>query len=92
MNQTRPDWNELMEFPCQFTFKIFGEHHDAFAQNMQQLMLAHDPAFEAARMEIKASRNARYLSVSCQVNATSVQHLEEIYQALSEHPMVKMVL
>ncbi len=82
----------LLEFPCEFPLKIFGHQHEAFAQTMLELMLKHDPDFVAERMEMRASRNARFISLTCVITATSKPQLDAIYRELSGHPMVKMVL
>jgi putative lipoic acid-binding regulatory protein len=43
-------------------------------------------------MEMRASREGKYLSLTCVVNATSREQLDELYRELSGHPQVVMVL
>lgn len=63
-----------------------------FAQAVLEIVLRHAPDFDAASMELRASKQARYLSVTCTVRATSRQQLDALYRELCDHPMVVMVL
>lgn len=63
-----------------------------FAQAVLEIVLRHAPDFDAASMEFRASKQARYLSVTCTVRATSRQQLDALYRELCDHPMVVMVL
>ena len=82
----------LIEYPCEFPLKIFGLQQAGFAQAVLEVVNKHDPDFVAASMEMRASRNARYISLTCTVHATSREQLDAIYQELCDHPMVVMVL
>ncbi|MDE2388869.1 MAG: DUF493 domain-containing protein, partial [Betaproteobacteria bacterium] len=50
------------------------------------------PDFDTANMAIKASKNGTYLSLTCTIRATSRSQLDALYQALSSHPLVAVVL
>jgi uncharacterized protein len=82
----------LLEFPCAFPMKIMGRTEDGFAQTVLDIVLRHVPDFDSASMEMRASRKGNYLSLTCVVNATSRQQLDELYRELSAHPQVVMVL
>jgi putative lipoic acid-binding regulatory protein len=82
----------LIEYPCEFPLKIFGRQQAGFAQAVLEVVIKHDPGFVAASMEMRASRNARYISLTCTVHATSREQLDAIYQDLCDHPMVVMAL
>ena len=82
----------LLEFPCSFPMKIVGRTEDGFAQAVLDVVLRHAPDFDSASMEMRASREGRYLSLTCTVNAKSREQLDELYRELSRHPMVTMVL
>jgi putative lipoic acid-binding regulatory protein len=43
-------------------------------------------------MEMRASKTARYVSLTCTIRTTSREQLDAIYQELCDHPMVVMVL
>lgn len=82
----------LLEFPCAFPIKIMGEARDGFADAMLEVVLRHAPDFEAASMEMKASRNGKYLSLTCTILAASQEQLDGLYREISAHPMVAMAL
>ena len=72
--------------------KIMGRTEDGFAQTVLDIVLRHVPDFDSASMEMRASRQGNYLSLTCVVNATSREQLDELYRELSAHPQVVMVL
>jgi putative lipoic acid-binding regulatory protein len=84
--------DSLLEFPCAFPLKIMGRTEDGFAQLVLDIVLRHVPDFDSASMEMRASRQGNYLSLTCVVNATSREQLDELYRELSAHPQVVMVL
>ena len=51
-----------------------------------------DPEFHAGRMEMRPSSGGNYLGLTVIVRATSRAQLDALYQALTSHPMVKVVL
>lgn len=87
---TIPD--SLIEYPCDFPLKIFGQQQPDFAQAVLAVVSRHDPGFVPASMEMRASKNARYVSLTYTIRATSREQLDAIYQELCGHPMVVMVL
>ncbi len=84
--------DSLIEYPSDFPIKILGAMHDSFAQTMLELVLVHDPDFDAAKMEMRPSGKGNYLSITVTIRATSREQLDNLYRALSSHPMVKVVL
>ena len=84
--------DSLIDYPCEFPLKIFGLQQAGFAQAVLEVVSKHDAGFTAASMEMRASKNARYISLTCTINATSREQLDAIYQELCDHPMVAMVL
>ena len=84
--------DSLIEYPCDFPIKIMGAMQDAFAQTMVDVVISHDPEFHAGKLEMRPSTKGNYLSLTVTVRATSRQQLDDLYRALSSHPMVKMVL
>ena len=82
----------LIVYPSDFPIKIMGITQDAFAQTMVELVMLHDPDFHAGKMEMRPSSNGNYLSLTVTVRATSREQLDNLYRALSSHPMVKVVL
>jgi len=84
--------DSLVEYPCEFPLKIFGLQQAGFAQAVLEVVSKHDPGFVAATMGMRASKNARYVSLTCTVHATSREQLDALYQDLCDHPLVVMVL
>ena len=82
----------LLEFPCAFPLKIMGLSSDALAQTVLEVVLRHAPDFDAATMEMRASKGGKYVSLTCTINATSKPQLDALYRELSGHPLVKVVL
>ncbi|MFH1044696.1 MAG: DUF493 domain-containing protein [Pseudomonadota bacterium] len=89
----KPDEPEsLLAFPCDFPMKVMGLTQPGFAQAMLDVVLRHAPDFDAATMEMRNSRQGKYLSLTVTVRATSRAQLDDLYRELCDHPMVKMVL
>lgn len=84
--------DSLIEYPCDFPIKVFGEAQQGFAQAIAAVVLVHAPDFDAATIEMRSSSNAKYLSLTCTIRATSREQLDNLYRDLTSHPMVKMVL
>lgn len=84
--------DSLIEYPCEFPIKVMGHAQDEFAQTVLEIVLHHAPDFDGAAMEMKTSRNGKYLSVTCTVQAISREQLDRLYGELSGHPMIVMVL
>ncbi len=82
----------LIEYPCDFPIKVFGQSQQGFAQAVMEVVLRHDPEFKPASIEMRASKQGRYVSLTCTVRATSREQLDAIYQDLCDHPLVVMVL
>jgi len=82
----------LLAFPCDFPIKIMGETQPGFAQAVLEVVLRHAPDFDAATMEMRNSREGKYLSLTATIRATSREQLDDLYRELCDHPMVKLVL
>lgn len=84
--------DSLIEYPCEFPLKIFGLQQEGFAQAVLEVVNKHDPGYVASSMEMRTSKNARYVSLTCTVRATSREQLDALYQDLCDHPLIVMVL
>lgn len=87
-----PPADSLIEYPCPFPIKIMGRRDDDFAQAVLAVVRRHDPEFDGATMEMRLSKGGAYLSLTCTVTAVSRQQLDALYQDLTDHPLVKIVL
>lgn len=82
----------LLDFPCDFPIKAMGRKTPGFAQAITDIVRRHAPDFDPATVEMRPSRQGRYLSVTCVVHASSREQLDALYQELCDHPWVVMVL
>jgi len=82
----------LLEFPCDFPIKIMGRRVEGYAQAVLAIVQRHAPDFDGAAVEMRASKQGGYLSLTCTVRATSRAQLDALYRELSAHPLVKVVL
>ena len=82
----------LIEYPCEFPIKIMGHTRTGFAQAILEVITRHAPDFDGATMDMKSSKQGKYLSITCTINATSREQLDAAYKELCDHPMVVMVL
>lgn len=86
------DQDTLIEFPCDFPIKVMGETRHDFAEAIVALIQTYSPEFDAGKTEIRASSGGRYISLTCMVYVTSKPQLDDLYRALTAHPMVRVVL
>ena len=82
----------LLVFPTEFPIKVMGLTAPGFAQAMLAVVMKYAPDFNAETMEMRPSREGRYLSLTFTINATSREQLDDLYRELCDHSMVKMVL
>jgi len=87
-----PPEESLIEYPSDFPIKVMGKAHPEFAQILAEVVLRHDPEFDPATVEMRASKEGNYLSVTFTVRATSREQLDALYRSLHGHPMVSIVL
>ena len=81
-----------LAFPCDFPIKVMGRKQPGFAQAVTDIVVKHAPDFDPATVQMRPSRQGRYLSVTCIVRATSRDQLDALYRELCDHPSVVMVL
>ena len=81
-----------LKFPTSFPIKVMGRRADDFAQTVVDVVRKHAPDFDPSTLEMRASREGNYLSVTATINATSREQLDNLYRELTAHPMVTMVL
>jgi hypothetical protein len=59
---------------------------------MVALAKSFDPGFDASKVELRPSKGEKYLGITLNFRATSRSQLDDMYLALTSHPMVKMAL
>jgi len=84
--------DSLIEYPSDFPIKVMGRQHPELAQILTEVVLRHDPGFDPATVEMRASKGGNYIGLTFTVRATSREQLDALYRALHGHPMVSVVL
>ena len=82
----------LIEYPSRFPIKVMGAKVEGFVHAVTQIAREYDPSFDAATVELRDSSKGNYLGITITVTATSREQLDNLYRALTSHPMVKVVL
>jgi putative lipoic acid-binding regulatory protein len=87
-----PKRESLIEYPSRFPIKVMGAKVDGFVNAITTIARQYDPAFDASTVELRDSSAGNYLGITITVTATSREQLDDLYRALTSHPMVKVVL
>ena len=82
----------VMEFPQDFPIKVMGEQHPEFTATVLQVVQQHAPNTQETDMHTRHSSKGNYISATVLIRAESQEQLDNIYRALSGHPLVKVVL
>lgn len=83
-------FDELLEFPCQFPFKVLGLSHPDLTIQVVAVLQQHAPGDYAPTS--KPSAKGNYVSLTVTVTAHSKEHLETMYEALGKLELVRVVL
>lgn len=84
--------DSLIVYPSLFPIKVMGLDQPGFADAVVAIAEEFDPAYQRSSLEQRASSGGRYLGLTISITATSREQLDALYQRLSAHPMVKVVL
>ncbi len=83
-------FDELMEFPCAFPFKVVGDAHETLTDRVVAVVQRHAPGDYSPT--VKASSKGSYYSVTIRVTVTSKDHIETLYTELAKVDGVRRVL
>ncbi|MBS3798899.1 MULTISPECIES: DUF493 family protein YbeD [unclassified Pseudoalteromonas] len=83
-------FDEFLEFPCPFTFKVMGLANVELTEQVLTVMQEHAPGDYAPRT--KPSSKGNYESVTLIATVTSKEHIEIIYTELGSLEHVRYVL
>lgn len=86
------DARSLIEYPSRFPIKVMGAQHPDFEPAVVDIARRFDPVYDPASLERRPSRGGNYLGLTLHITATSREQLDDLYRALSSHPLVKVVL
>lgn len=82
--------NELLEFPCSFTYKVMGHAKPELVDQVVEVIQRHAPGDYTP--SVKPSSKGNYHSISITINATHIDQVETLYKELGELELVRMVL
>lgn len=81
----------LLEFPCQYAVKAFGQGDD-FEAHVVDIVKQHIEAMAPIRHQSRPSKNGKYIATTVSITATSKPQLDAIYRQLTADPKVVMAL
>ncbi len=82
----------LLEFPCDFPVKAFGNDTGEFEAVVVELVREHAPGVDIETVQSRSSRAGTYRSVTVNVRAYNRDQLDAIYYALTADSRVLMAL
>ncbi len=88
--QEQPTLRDLLEFPCQFTYKVMGYAKPELTDKVLEVINRHAIGQHVAK--VTPSGKGTYLAVSVTITATSIEQVEILYKELGEIDIVRMVL
>ncbi|HCA25592.1 MAG TPA: hypothetical protein DEP32_15630 [Pseudomonas sp.] len=81
-----------IEFPCQYPIKVIGTAGDDFAEVICEVVERHAPGIDTTTIDVKDSKNGRFLSLRLVIIATGQDQLEALHRDLKATGRVHMVL
>lgn len=84
--------DSLLEFPCEFPIKVFGQSNVGLDEIVAQLAREHCGDLLENAISQRPSKQGNYSAITVNVYVTSREQLDNLYIALSSHPNVRMVL
>ncbi|MDX3772920.1 DUF493 family protein YbeD [Chromatiaceae bacterium AAb-1] len=84
-------FDEYLEFPCLFNFKVLGVAHDSLVDQVMAVIRQHAGAGDYSPA-VKPSTKGNYHSVSVKVTVIDKAHIELLYTELGKLELVRYVL
>jgi putative lipoic acid-binding regulatory protein len=72
----------LLEFPCFYTFKVFGHRTQTFAERVRGIVASTLGTVPLDSMKVRESSGGRYLSVTIEMRVYNREQLERVYEDL----------
>ncbi len=86
------DQETLLQFPCYFPIKIIGKNTANFSEEIRALVHKHFPDTPDSAIVNQPSKKGNFLSLTATVYVHTKAALDALYQDLTKHPDIKMVL
>ena len=81
-----------MEFPCVIDVKVFLNARENNFELVRDVLLQSIDSEDLHDISRKESKRGKYHSFSCRINATDREQIDRLFQHLSSHPEVLMVI
>ncbi|MGF1764779.1 DUF493 family protein YbeD [Aliivibrio kagoshimensis] len=81
---------DLLEFPCQFSYKVMGYAKPELPELVLEVIQRHAPGDYSPT--VRPSGKGTYHAVSVTITATSIEQVEILYKELGDIDIVRMVL
>ncbi len=82
----------LINFPCEFTIKVFGGSESNIEEIAVPVLQKNDVDIERIKVISKQSKAGNYVALSITFTADSQKQLDAIYSELSSNSKINMVL
>ena len=89
---TEADPPSLLTFPCDFPIKIMAHAREDMELTLVIIVRRHVPDLGEAAVTTRLSKGGKYIAVTATFQAQSRVQLDALYQELSTHKFVVMVL
>ena len=83
---------ELIDYPSQFSLKVFGNQSVEFEDIVLALIKAHSPQTEHFEVSSRSSKAGKYVALTIKFTVQNQKQLENIYQDLHDCEYVVMSL
>jgi putative lipoic acid-binding regulatory protein len=92
MNSTNPTSEELFNFPCKYSVKVFGKTCNELNPTTCKIIEKHAGELHPNQITNKQSSKGGYTSINFKIIATSRSQLDAMNQDLQNCPLVAYVL
>ena len=86
------DADSLEQFPCVYTFKIFGRRSDTFVERVREIIATTLGAVPLDAVTVRESSRGRYLSVTVLIQVETRTQLERVYADLRAEEQVLLYI
>lgn len=84
--------DELEQFPCFYTFKIFGRRSDTFVERVRAVVAGTLGPVPLDSTKVRESAQGRYLSVTIVTRVLTRAQLEQVYADLRDEEEVLLYI
>lgn len=81
-----------IEFPCDYPVKVMGENADDFVDLVVCIGRRHAPELDDGQVNVRTSRNDRWVSVTMTIRATGEPQLRALFEELKATGRTQLVL